>query len=90
MISCYNLGQHPGILISNWVEFNKLEVQQNSLAANYIGVSIARTTLLLAKFVVFLKGLLKLYLHVNQDTVVYFDATGLTQQYNKRNRLVLI
>ena len=43
------------------VEFNKLEVQQNLLVANYIRVSTARMTLLSAKFVVFLKDLLKLY-----------------------------
>ena len=72
------------------VEFNKFEVQQNSLAANYIGVSTARATLLSAKFVVFFRGLLKLYLHVNRETANYFFATGSAQQCNKRNRIVLI
>ena len=72
------------------VEFNKLEVQQNLLVANYIRVSTARMTLLSAKFVVFLKDLLKLYLHVNQDTVDYFVGTGSAQQCNKQNRIVLI
>ena len=75
------------------VEFNKLEVQQNSLAANYFGVSTARTSLLSAKFLVFLKGFLKLYLHVNQDIVDYFVGAGSVQNFqqcNKRNRIVLI
>ena len=53
-----------------------MEVQQNSSAANYVGVSTARMTLLSTEFIVFLKGLLKLYLHVNQDTVDYFVGTG--------------
>ena len=69
-----------------------MEVQQNSLAVNYVGVSTARTTLLSAKFVVFLKGLLKLYLHVNQDTVDYFVGTGLAQDFqqcNRRNQIIL-
>ena len=61
------------------VEFNKLEVQQNSLAANYIGVSTARATLLSAKFVVFFRDLLKLYLHVNRETANYFFGTGSAQ-----------
>ena len=75
------------------VEFNKLEVQQNSLAANYIGVSTARTALLSAEFVDFPKGLLKLYLHVNQDNVDYFVGTCSAQNFqqcNERNRIVLI
>ena len=46
----------PGVLISKRVEFNKLDIQQNPLAANYIGVSTARTALLSAEFVAFLKA----------------------------------
>ena len=71
----------------------QLEFQQNSLAANYVGVSTARTALLSAEFVVFLKGLLKLYFHENQDTVDYFAGNGSAQNFqqcNKRNRIVLI
>ena len=72
------------------VEFNKLEVQQNSSAANYVGVSTARMTLLSTEFIVFLKGLLKLYLHVNQDTVDFFIGTGLAQQCSKWNQIVQV
>ena len=70
-----------------------MEIQQNSLAANYVGVSTSRAALLSAEFVVFLKGILKLYLHVNLDTAEYFVGTGSAQnfeQYNKRNWIVLI
>ena len=99
-----NILTHPFIWTQhlNWysrytdlkrVGFNKFEVQQNSLAAKYFGVSTARTTLLSAKFVVFFKGLSKLYLHVNQDTVEYFVGTGSAQNFqqcNKWNWIVLI
>ena len=37
---------------------------------------MARMALLSAEFVVFLKDLLKIYLHLNQDTVDYFVGTG--------------
>ena len=67
------------------IEFNKLEIQQNSLAANYIGVSTARTALLSAEFVVSLEGLLKLYFHVNQDTVDYVVGTGSAQNFQQYN-----
>ena len=67
-----------------------MEVLKNLLAANYIGVLTARPTLLSAKFAVFLKGLLKIYLHVNQGTADYFVGTGSAKQCNKQNRIVLI
>ena len=47
-------------------------------------------TLLSAEFIIFLKGLLKLYLHVNQDTVDFFIGTGLAQQCNKWNQIVQV
>ena len=53
-----------------------MEIQQNLLAANYVGVLTVATALLSAEFVVFLKGLLKFYFYVNQDTVDYFVGTG--------------
>ena len=62
-----------------------MEIQQNSLAASYIGVSTARTALLSAEFVVSLEGLLKLYYHVNQDTVDYFVGTGSAQNFQQYN-----
>ena len=62
-----------------------MEIQQNSLAANYIGVSTARTALLSAEFVVSLEGLLKLYFHVNQDTVDYVVGTGSAQNFQQYN-----
>ena len=42
---------------------------------------MARMALLSAEFVVFLKDLLKIYLHLNQDTVDYFVGTGQAQNF---------
>ena len=58
-----------------------------------MAVSTVRTVSLPAEFVAFLKRLLKLYLHINQETVDYFVGTDLAQnfqQYNKQNWIVLI